>query len=169
MSTASLESVGVYAAIRRAIEERRAYLDTFCGREVVTGFDPREALAFVGEGWTRRTYHTCYDRIQVVATAAEAISCPTLLPSPWTRETVEALKAGDRLQSTGGTMFGRARLDAAWSEPKAVVRIYARGLDVHGKAYVCGYTEFGPNATLSFSITEGEGRYRPAATDTGAR
>jgi hypothetical protein len=60
-----------------------------------------------------------------------------------TRSEIEALKEGDLAPDC----FGQWR---------RVTRIYARGDDVNGKAYVCFYTEFGQNASITNSLKEGE-------------
>jgi hypothetical protein len=60
-----------------------------------------------------------------------------------TRSEIEALKEGDLAPDC----FGHWR---------RVTRIYARGNDVNGKAYICYYTEFGPGASISNSLKEGE-------------
>jgi hypothetical protein len=60
-----------------------------------------------------------------------------------TRDQIESLKIGDPAPDCFGN----------W---KRVIRIYARGNDVNGKAYVCYYTEFGPGASVSNSLKEGE-------------
>lgn len=60
-----------------------------------------------------------------------------------TRSQIEALKEGDLAPDC----FGNWRL---------VTRIYARGNDINGKAYVCYYTEFGPGASISNSLKEGK-------------
>jgi hypothetical protein len=60
-----------------------------------------------------------------------------------TRSEIEALKEGDLAPDCFGN----------WRQ---VTKIYARGDDVNGKAYVCFYTEFGPGASISNSLKEGE-------------
>jgi hypothetical protein len=60
-----------------------------------------------------------------------------------TREFVQNLAVGDLAPNC----FGR------WN---VVTSIFAQGDDIHGHAYVCYYTEFGANATMSHSLTEGE-------------
>lgn len=60
-----------------------------------------------------------------------------------TRTEIEALKEGDLAPDC----FGHLR---------RITRIYARGNDIKGKAYVCYYTELGPNASISNSLKEGE-------------
>lgn len=60
-----------------------------------------------------------------------------------TRSDIEALKEGDlALDCFGG-----------W---RRITRIYARGDDANGKAYVCYYTEFGSGASISNSLKEGK-------------
>jgi hypothetical protein len=60
-----------------------------------------------------------------------------------TRSEIEALKEGDLAPDCFGN----------W---RRVTKVYARGDDVNGKAYVCFYTEFGPGASISNSLKEGE-------------
>jgi hypothetical protein len=60
-----------------------------------------------------------------------------------TRSEIEALNEGDLAPDC----FGHWR---------RVTRIYARGDDLNGRAYVCYYTEFGPTSNISNSLTEGE-------------
>ena len=60
-----------------------------------------------------------------------------------TRSEIEALKEGDLAPDCFGN----------W---RRVTKVYSRGDDVNGKAYVCFYTEFGPEATISNSLKEGE-------------
>jgi hypothetical protein len=60
-----------------------------------------------------------------------------------TRSEIEPLKEGDLAPDC----FGQWR---------RITRIYARGYDVNGRAYVCYYTEFGPEASISNSLKEGE-------------
>jgi hypothetical protein len=60
-----------------------------------------------------------------------------------TRAEIEALKEGDLAPDC----FGHWR---------RVTKVYAKGHDVKGKAYVCYYTEFGQGASLSNSLKEGE-------------
>jgi len=60
-----------------------------------------------------------------------------------TRSEIEALKEGDLAPDC----FGQWR---------RVTKIFSRGDDVNGKAFVCFYTEFGPGASISNSLKEGE-------------
>ena len=60
-----------------------------------------------------------------------------------TRSEIEALKEGDLAPDCFGN----------W---RRVTRIFARGDDVNGKAYICYYTEFGPGASISNSLCEGK-------------
>ena len=39
---------------------------------------------------------------------------------------------------------------------KEIVEIYGRGIDIHGKAYICYYTKFTDNSKISHSMKEGE-------------
>jgi hypothetical protein len=59
------------------------------------------------------------------------------------RSEIEALKEG----GLAPDCFGN------W---KQITKIYGRGHDVNGKAYVCYYTEFGPTSSISNSLKEGE-------------
>jgi hypothetical protein len=59
-----------------------------------------------------------------------------------TRSEIQALREDDQAPDC----FGHWR---------RVTKIYARGDDVNGKAYVCYYTEFGPGASISNSLKEG--------------
>jgi hypothetical protein len=60
-----------------------------------------------------------------------------------TRAEIEALKEGDKAPDC----FGHLR---------KITRIYSRGDDLNGRAYVCYYTEFGPGASISNSLKEAE-------------
>jgi hypothetical protein len=53
---------------------------------------------------------------------------------------------------------GKTRIANRWSaEATEVVSIHAKGEDIHGKLYVCGYVRFGTNGgKVSFSIKEGD-------------
>jgi hypothetical protein len=60
-----------------------------------------------------------------------------------TRDEVLALKEGDLAPNCFG-------------EWRAVTRVYAKGFDVEGRAYVCFYTEFGGTSRISGSLKEGK-------------
>jgi hypothetical protein len=60
-----------------------------------------------------------------------------------TRSEIEAFKEGDLAPDCFGN----------W---RRITRIYGRGDDVRGKAYLCYYTEFGPTSSISNSLKEGE-------------
>ena len=60
-----------------------------------------------------------------------------------TRAEIQSLEVGDLAPDCFGS----------W---RRVTRIYARGADVKGKAYVCYHTEFGPTSSISNSLKEGE-------------
>jgi hypothetical protein len=60
-----------------------------------------------------------------------------------TRAEIQSLEVGDLAPDC----FGQWR---------RVTKIYGRGDDRNGKAYVCYYTEFGPTSSISNSIKEGE-------------
>jgi hypothetical protein len=80
-----------------------------------------------------------------------------------TREQIDALKVGDVLERTLSTRDGKALPDARYGFRGAVTEITARGTSVKGRRYVCFYTQFGENSTMSGSVAEGdEGvRYAP--------
>ncbi|MGD9670272.1 MAG: hypothetical protein AB7U75_14740 [Hyphomicrobiaceae bacterium] len=64
----------------------------------------------------------------------------------FTREQIEAVDLGTRIAySIDGVSF---------SEATEVVEITARGEDVHGNLFVCGYRKFGPTSRISFSVKE---------------
>jgi len=60
-----------------------------------------------------------------------------------TRAEIQSMEVGDLAPDC----FGHWR---------RVTKVYAKGHDVNGKAYVCYYTEFGPGASISNSLKEGE-------------
>lgn len=60
-----------------------------------------------------------------------------------TRSEIEAIKEGD------------LALDC-FGDRRRITRIYARGDDANGNAYVCYYTEFGPGSSISNSLKEGK-------------
>jgi len=60
-----------------------------------------------------------------------------------TREQVQSLKVGDFALDCFGKM-------------REVVEVYGRGDDIHGKAYVCFYTEWGLSSRISNSMKEDE-------------
>lgn len=69
-----------------------------------------------------------------------------------TRDEILNLKVGDMVQHI---INGKAM------PPSPVVEIYAQEISqYHGRAYVCFYQQFGENATISGSISEGEDFYR---------
>ena len=71
--------------------------------------------------------------------------------SPLTREQIENLKVGDVLQY---------HINGVLTKPRKVVEIHARGVSIHGHAYVCFYQEFGEHSTISGSTSENESRYQ---------
>lgn len=80
-----------------------------------------------------------------------------------TREEIEHLKVGDKLQMTYDIdCHGQILPRAQWAEAREITHIYARREDIHGRLFVCFYTTFGENAQISGSIKEGETRYRLA-------
>lgn len=84
-----------------------------------------------------------------------------------TREEIMGLKIGDSLENTidieAFTNFTKLKENARWGVARKVVEINYRGINVDGKAYVGGYTAFGENSSISFSICEGEMNYRLGA------
>jgi hypothetical protein len=73
------------------------------------------------------------------------------------REEMVALKVGDEIE--------RSLLGYGHFKRVKITSIFATGVTdnpaspEHGKAYVCLYTEFGADSTMSGSIREGDGRY----------
>jgi hypothetical protein len=80
------------------------------------------------------------------------------------RQEIENLAVGDFLQNTfdvvAGTSFTKLQDGARWSQPRRIVSILYRGISAKGRAYVGGYTEHGPNGSISFGIAEDEVNYR---------
>jgi hypothetical protein len=76
-----------------------------------------------------------------------------------TREEILSLDVGTLLRHTLDTAHGKALLGARYGAPRAITRIFAQGISDSNKAYVCFYTEFGPNSEISGSITEGSESY----------
>jgi len=74
-----------------------------------------------------------------------------------TKEQIDSVQIGTVLRETYDTRHGVALPNARWHE-RPVVEIFARGVDIYGKAYVCGYCQFGPTSRISFSLKEGENR-----------
>jgi hypothetical protein len=60
-----------------------------------------------------------------------------------TRSDIENMAVGDFAPNVFGK-FARVK------------EIFARGISIHNKAYVCYYVEFGDNGTISESMTEDE-------------
>ncbi len=77
-----------------------------------------------------------------------------------TKQDIEGLQIGDRLEHTLDTAYGNVLPGARYSAARTVVEIFARGISIKGTAYVCFYTDFGPNSRISGSIGEGEQSYR---------
>jgi hypothetical protein len=69
------------------------------------------------------------------------------------REQIEALKEGDTVE--------RSYLGKGHFTPVIVSRIYGRGVDVMGRAYVLLYTKRSPDATseMSICVSEGDSRF----------
>ena len=89
-----------------------------------------------------------------------------------TRTEIENLKVGDVLERTldvdGFTL--KARPGARYGFKGTITEISYRGISVKDRAYVGGYTSFGSNSSLSFSVAEGDESIRivPAAAATGS-
>lgn len=81
-----------------------------------------------------------------------------------TRDEILNLKVGDKLANTMDieprTGFKKLKSNPQFGEARAVVSIAARGTRPDGKVYVLGYTEFGPNSEISFSVGEDELHYQ---------
>lgn len=81
-----------------------------------------------------------------------------------TRNEILNLKVGDKLANTMDieprTGFTKLKPNAQFGEARSVVSITARGTRPDGKVYVLGYTEFGPNSEISFSVGEDELHYQ---------
>lgn len=80
------------------------------------------------------------------------------------REQIQKLKVGDFIQSTLDVepFTGKLKESARWSQPRKIVEIICKKNDVNGKIFVIGYTDFGPNSQISFSIKEGASWYKLA-------
>lgn len=81
-----------------------------------------------------------------------------------TRDQIMSLKVGDVLRNTldvvPGSNFTKLKANPAWGEGRRITEIAVRDVsDWTGKAYILGYTEHGPNGSISFSIAEGEVMY----------
>jgi hypothetical protein len=79
-----------------------------------------------------------------------------------TRQQIEDLKVGDKIQRRYPTLHGQPLPQSRWGEPEVVTRIFARGVSVRGKAYVCFDTRWSPNSEMSARVSEGEGHVRLA-------
>lgn len=77
-----------------------------------------------------------------------------------TRQDVENLKVGTVIIECWDTIRGIPVPGAKWSDPCPITRIYAKGVNREGQAYVLGYRKFSDNATISFDAHEGEDRIR---------
>lgn len=67
----------------------------------------------------------------------------------FTREQIDAIEPGK-------TRIARSFTGVAFGEADLVTSLHAKQDDIHGKLFVCGYTQFGENGWLSFSIKEGD-------------
>lgn len=66
----------------------------------------------------------------------------------FTRDQINRIQPGTKLaRSIDGKVF---------SPPEEVLSLHAKANDIHGKLFVCGYTRFGGDAQMSFSIKEGD-------------
>lgn len=66
----------------------------------------------------------------------------------FSRAQIDAIAVGSTLIATG--------IDGRFGEFTPVIEIFARGDDIHGKLYVCGYRQHGDNGAISFSVKEGD-------------
>jgi hypothetical protein len=86
-----------------------------------------------------------------------------------TRIEIEGLRVGDVLERTVDLIPHsglKAKEGARYGMRGAVTEISFRGVSVHGRAYVGGYTAFGAGgSSMSFSVSEGEEIVRFAPAD----
>lgn len=73
-----------------------------------------------------------------------------------TRDEIAALKVGDVLERTIDTCRGKALPGARYAFRGAITRIYARGINTLGQAYIQFFTRFGPVDEMSGMLREGE-------------
>ena len=78
------------------------------------------------------------------------------IPKPLTRADIARIQPGALVSTTYDTAHGAPLPTARWSRPRRVVEVFARQDDIHGKAFVCFYTEFGDNARISGGAKEDE-------------
>jgi hypothetical protein len=78
-------------------------------------------------------------------------------PRPLTRDQILAIDVGSVMWETYDTVQGVPIGSSRWHFRK-VTRVFARGVNVHGEAYICGYHQFGPSSEISFSATQGDVR-----------
>lgn len=77
-------------------------------------------------------------------------------PAPLSRADIVRIRPGAMVGTTFDTACGIPLPGARWSPPRRVTRVFARRDDVHGKAFVCFYVEYGDRAEISASAKEGE-------------
>jgi len=85
-----------------------------------------------------------------------------------TREQIQNLKEGELVQWTTHTRNSQPLPGARWSRPLEVTRIYARGTNPKGHAYVCFYVKLGETSQMSMSDNEGDDRVRRVNPAKGA-
>jgi len=79
----------------------------------------------------------------------------------------QRVRVGAMVAATHDTAHGVPLPGARWSPPRRVVEVFARRDDIHGRAFVCFYTEFGEDARISDGAKEGDCRIRiPACAGT---
>lgn len=80
------------------------------------------------------------------------------------RNEIAELKIGDKLASTIDlepfSNFTKLKPNARFGEGREIVKISVLKYDVYGKLFIMGETTHGPNATITFSIKEGEVLYK---------
>jgi hypothetical protein len=65
----------------------------------------------------------------------------------FSRKQIEAIEVGSKIAAGWNGLF---------SEASEVLSIHAKQEDIAGKLFVCGYRAFGEDASISFSIKEGD-------------
>jgi hypothetical protein len=66
----------------------------------------------------------------------------------YSRTQIDSIQVGRTLVQQG--------IDGRYGEPTVVTSVHVKQNDIHGKLFVCGYRQFGPGASISFSLKEGE-------------
>ncbi len=75
---------------------------------------------------------------------------------PLTRADIDAIAPGAMIRYTFDTRHNLPLANARWSPPRRVSRVFARGIDCDGKAFVCFYVEISERTRMSMSAKEGE-------------